>query len=713
MGSEDESGSGERPAAGVPPLAPPLSGGDPAAAQPSAAGHEEQLPLRKRLRHFLLGPPRSLKDKGLFAHLSLIPFLAWVGLGADGLSSSAYGPEESFKALGDHTYLAVGLAILTATTVWLISAAYSRTIEKFPHGGGGYVVATKLLGPRIGLISGCALLVDYVLTVSVSVAAAGNALRDVLREVMVFPDSWIIPLDVGLIVLLTLLNMRGVKESVVALAPVFLLFIITHVVLIGGGIVMAIDESGDRASDLATTFRRDWNDPGFGPVAMLLLFMKAFSLGGGTYTGIEAVSNSMGILREPRVATAKATMRYMAISLAVVASGLILCYLLWNIGPSVTGVSETMNSRLAKAFAADIPGGRAFVFVTLLTEAALLLVAAQAGFLAGPRTLANLAVDSWVPRRFAALSERLTTQNGVGLMAVASVLILLYAANAPSAGASAGGHNDVIGRLVTMYSINVFATFALSMIAMSLYWWRKSATTEHRKSRLSLFVSGSIVCSVILVVTIVEKFTDGGWVTIVITGCCVAICLLMRRHYVGVAQKLSSLYADLANLPLPEEGVVPDFDPRQPTAVVLVSSWGGLGIHTVLNVFRSFPDHFKNLVFVSVGVIDSGAFKGEHAVDGLEKRTAQMLKKYVDLGRRLGVPSAPRCVVGTDAVEAAEELCLAVARDFPRSTVFAGKVIFKEEGFLQRFLHNETAVALQKRLHFGGVTMVILPARVY
>src|SRR5262245_44337546 len=106
-----------------------------------------------RLRRLAIGPPRSLKDASLFEHLSLVPLLAWVGLGADGLSSSAYGPEESFKALGERTYLAVGLAIATAATVFLISSAYSRIIEKFPHGGGGYVVATKLLGPRVGLIS--------------------------------------------------------------------------------------------------------------------------------------------------------------------------------------------------------------------------------------------------------------------------------------------------------------------------------------------------------------------------------------------------------------------------------------------------------------------------------------------------------------------------------------------------------------------------------
>ncbi len=682
----------------------------PAATDPTPSARPR---WRVRMRHLLFGAPLELEDKTLLQHLSLIPFLAWVGLGADGLSSSAYGPEESFKALQSHTYLAIGLAVATALTVFLISSCYSRIIEKFPHGGGGYVVSTKLLGPRIGLISGCALLVDYVLTVTVSVAAAGNALRDVLRQVMPFPESWVIPVDVLLLVLLVVLNLRGVKESVVALVPIFLLFLVTHALLIVGGIVAHVGDAGPRAQLLADDFRRDWHDPGFGPIAMLLLFFKAFSLGGGTYTGIEAVSNSMSILREPRVRTAKTTMRYMAISLAFVASGLILCYLLWGIRPLAAGEKETMNSILARNVLAGVPGGKVLVFLTMISEAALLLVAAQAGFIAGPRTLANLAVDSWAPRRFAALSERLTTQNGVVSMAVASLFALLYAARATGGDATGHGSTDVIGRLVTMYSINVFATFALSMLAMTIYWSRTTKDPEHRSARLTLFVTGTVVCAAILVVTIFEKFTEGGWVTIAVTGACVAACLVIRRHYVDVAKRLSALYSDLAHLPLPETGVERAPDPTQPTAVVLVSNWGGLGIHTVLNVFRSFPDHFKNVIFVSVGVIDSGAFKGDHAVDGLEQRTESMLRRYVDLARRLGVPSGHRLTIGTDAVEAAEQLCREVAGEYPRATFFAGKVIFKNEGFLQRFLHNETAVALQKRLHFGGLTMVILPARVY
>ena len=129
----------------------------------------------ERIKRTLFGPPRDLRDRQIFHHLSLIPFLAWVGLGADGLSSSAYGPEEAFKSLGPHSYLAVALAAMAAITVFVISAGYRGIIEEFPHGGGGYVVATKLLGRPAGVISGSALLVDYVLTITVSIAARATA----------------------------------------------------------------------------------------------------------------------------------------------------------------------------------------------------------------------------------------------------------------------------------------------------------------------------------------------------------------------------------------------------------------------------------------------------------------------------------------------------------------------------------------------------------
>src|SRR5881628_100802 len=193
-------------------------------ATPEAAAHGIQ-----RIKRLVIGPPRDVTDPHIFHNISLIAFFAWVGLGADGLSSSAYGPEEAYKALGTHYHLSIILVAMTAITITVIAIAYSNLIQHFPGGGGGYLVASKLLGNRVGVVSGCALLVDYVLTITVSIASACDQIWSFL------PLHWTIyklPTEFALIAVMIILNLRGVRESVNILTPVFLLFIVTHVAAI-------------------------------------------------------------------------------------------------------------------------------------------------------------------------------------------------------------------------------------------------------------------------------------------------------------------------------------------------------------------------------------------------------------------------------------------------------------------------------------------------
>src|SRR5262245_36116955 len=282
--------------------------------------------LTERVRRAILGAPRDVADTSHLHKMSLIAFLAWVGLGADGLSSSAYGPEEAFLALGEQTYLAVGLAIATALTVLIISTSYTRIIEQFPTGGGGYVVASHLLGPRTGVVSGCALVVDYVLTITVSIAGSGNAIFSFLPADWA---TWKLPAEFAAIAILIALNLRGVKESVQVLLPVFLVFIATHAVLIAWAILRHVDDIPAVSHQLQQGFSSGLSTLGLG--GMTLLMLRAYALGGGTYTGIEAVSNGLQIMREPRVATGRRTMLYMAVSLALTASGILIGYLLLNV----------------------------------------------------------------------------------------------------------------------------------------------------------------------------------------------------------------------------------------------------------------------------------------------------------------------------------------------------------------------------------------------
>jgi amino acid transporter len=621
----------------------------------------------------------------------LIPVLAWVGLGADGLSSSAYGPEEAFKTIGEHTYLAIFLALATALTVFIISYAYSRIIEYFPHGGGGYVVATHTLGEKAGVVSGCALLVDYMLTITVSIASCGDALFSFLPSEF---HQFKLLCEVLLVVILIFLNLRGVKESVAVLAPIFITFVVTHAFMLGYGILTHMDEIGPVAREFGTDLRHGIST--LGQWGLLLLFLRAYSLGGGTYTGIEAVSNGLQIMREPKVQTGKRTMLYMSTSLALTAGGILVCYLLLEIRP-VEG--RTLNAVLAGDLFGRWHYGHWFALLTILSEGALLFVASQTGFIDGPRVMANMAVDSWFPHRFSALSERLTMQNGVLLMGGAALLLLLYTRGS-------------VSHLVVMYAINVFATFSLSELGMSRFFIKHRKVERQWKKHLPVHLAGLTLCLTILTITLFEKFEGGGWITLLITSGVIGTCYLVRDHYTKVQRSARALDEMLLNIPISGSVNIVPVDPEKMTAVLLVRGFDGFGVHTLLSINQNFPGLYKNFIFVAIGVVNSGSFKGIKEIEALKDSVQTSLKKYVDLTRRLGFSADYRFNIGTDVVESATLLCESVAREFPKSTVFTGQLIFRRVRIFHKILHNETAFAIQRRLEWEGITTVILPIRV-
>ncbi len=651
----------------------------------------QQLSPFHRFIHKIIGAPKDVEDTHIWHKISLIPILAWIGLGADGLSSSSYGPEEAFRALTHHTYLATLLGLGTAFTVIVIAYAYSRIIEHFPHGGGGYIVATHTISERAGVISGCALLVDYMLTITVSLASCGDALFSFLP---LHFQHYKVPFVVCLIVLLVFINLRGVKESVTLLAPIFITFVVTHLILLGYGLLSHASQIAKVTNEFHAGFQVDMRT--IGGMGILAIFLRAFSLGGGTYTGLEAVSNGMQIMREPKVHTGRKTMAYMATSLAFTAGGLLFCYLLFDIKPTS---GRTMNAILADAMFGTWPFGYWLALITILSEGALLIVGAQAGFIDGPRVVANMAVDSWFPRRFAALSERLTMQNGVLAMGVAAIILLIYTHGSVSA-------------LVVMYSINVFLTFSLSQFGMTRFFVKNRHRESKWKQHIVVHIVGLILCLTILVITVYEKFEEGGWLTLLITSIFIVLCYLIRRHYVKVRASVKRLEEIVEDIPPSAPRNDQPVDPKEMTAVLLVSGYNGFGIHTLLSIVRSFPNLYKNYIFVQVAEIDSGSFKGVQEVEALKESVKHGLEKYVKITRKHGHPADYRMDVATDVVESATQLCESIVREFPKATVFTGKLVFRYERFFSRFLHNETAFAIQRRLQWDGITTVILPIRV-
>ena len=651
------------------------------------------------LKDLFIGKGRSLADQHLFYKVSLIAVLAWVGLGADGLSSSCYGPEETFKALGTHTALAPFIALACVVTIGVICISYAQIIELFPGGGGGYLVASKLLGPRVGVVSGCALLVDYVLTIAISIASGADALFSVL------PARWLpwkLLFTLAGTALLTLLNLRGVKESVLMWVPVFFVFILTHGFAILFGVATHLGVLPRVWAETSSGLQTAHTELGW--VGVLFLLVRAYSMGAGTYTGIEAVSNGLPILREPRVATGKRTMLYMGLSLAMTVGGLLLAYLLYRVTPQD---GKTLNAVLFERLTAGWPHGTATVFVSvaMLSATALLFIAAQAGFLDGPRVLANMALDRWFPARFATLSDRFVAQNGILLMGGAAILVLLAARGS-------------VALLVVLYSINVFITFSLSQLGMARHWLKERATTPAWKRKFAINGIGFCLCAFILISLSAVKFWEGGWVTLVVTGAVIAAALLTRRHYEQTRRELARLDELVPTvdreLAGPGEGQAAPVarEAAERTAVVLVNGFNGLGLHTLLNITRLFPGMFRNFVFMHVGVVDAGNFKGVGEIENLRRHIAGEAGRYAEFMRRQGFHAEAVTDVGIDVVPTASALAAETAKRFPNAVFFGGQLVFEHESRATRLLHNFAVFALQREFFRRSLPFLIVPVRV-
>ncbi len=627
-------------------------------------------------------------DKETRGHISLIAFFAWIGLGADGLSSSAYGPEQAFLALKHHIYLGLYLVVATALTVFIISLSYNQVIELFPSGGGGYKVTSRLVGPHAGLVSGAALILNYVLTIAVSFASAIAALFSLLP---VGAQPYKIYAAVGMVLLLMFLNLRGMKESIKVFMPIFLGFVITHLVIIIYGVVKHGRMLGAvYYHTVHTTFHLAST---VGWFFIIALFLRAYSLGGGTYTGLEAVSNNVNNLKEPRVKTGKWTMFYMAVSLSFTAGGIILLYLLWGVHPIV---GKTLNAVAFGKIFQTVPYGHFFLMLILVLEAGLLFVGANTGFLGGPAVLANMAIDGWVPRRYRGLSNRLVVQNGIVLFGILAVLVLIWT-------------HGSIKKLVVLYSMNVFITFSLSLFGLSVYWWRRRKREPKWLVRLPLSFIGFIVCSLILCVTVVERFTQGGWLTILMTSAVAFVCLLIKNHYKKAKKQIRKL-DEMFTFPVsPPAMATRKINPAAPTAVFFIGNSIGEGVHTLLWAQRMFPWHFQNFVFVSVGVVDVNTYESDRALAKMQIKVEKNLKYFMDYAHQHGIPSKSYSDYGTDHVKKLVELAETVKEEFKNPVFFAARVILKNENWLTRLLHNETPVSLQRYLHLRGMQMIILP----
>ncbi|MFA6924321.1 MAG: amino acid permease [Bacteroidales bacterium] len=660
----------------------------------------EKILSGKKLRNFFIGRARDLTDKSIFHKISLVAFFAWIGLGSDGITSSCYGPEEAYRNLMTHTSLAIFVAFATAFTIFIVSTSYNHIIKLFPYGGGGYIVASKLLSPTVGMISGCSLLIDYVLTITLSISSGADAIFSF------FPAEWqAFKIIVALsgVVLLIIMNLRGVRESVMTLTPIFILFILLHVFVIIYVFISNAENFGHVVSNTSTDIHHTVSQIGLWGTIFLIL--KAYSMGAGTFTGIEAVSNGIPILREPKVKTARKTMVLMATSLTFIVVGLMIAYSLYNLKFQE---GKTLNAVLFEQMTLGWNKNLSYSFVLLIlvSEAALLFVAAQTGFLDGPRIMANMAYDSWFPKRFVSISDRFVTQDGIMLMGISSIILLVVS----------GGS---VRFLVILYSINVFITFSLSQLGMVKHWW--TSRKEERGWLYKIIINGIglSLTSFILITVIVIKFTEGGWITLLITGVLIIIAITIKKHYYSTTLKMQKLQTELmTNFNERISKLAKDYknvftsivkNTKAKTAVVLVSDYNSTGITTLLNVIESFHGLYKNFIFLQIGLVNAHNFRGAYEVEKIKSQVNDDLQKYVDIVNRFGYFGTSYWTVKADVIKAVDELVPEIQKEFTDFTFFGSKLVFAQTNILSRILHNHTINAVQRKLHKKNINSVIFP----
>ncbi len=660
------------------------------------------------VRSIFIGKPKDPEDKNIFHQISLVAFFAWIGLGADPLSSSAYGPEQAFKIIVDYPFLSIFIGIAIGVTVFIISASYFHVIELFPNGGGGYVAATKLLSPTVGMVSGCALLVDYVLTISVSLSSCSAAIFSFLPPELY---QYRIYFTLFFVILLIYMNLRGAKESVKVLMPIFILFLLTHVAIILYGVVYHFANVGELVASTGSDIRKGVEN--LGVIGLLALFFKAYSMGAGTYTGIDTISNGMPLLKEPRVVTAKKTMRYMAVSLSFMAIGLFTLYLLFGVKLQP---GKTANAIAFANVLGDWPESikSIMLFLLLFSEGALLLVAAQGGFLAGPRVLANMAIDRWMPWRFSMLSDRLVTQQGVLLIGIAAFFTISVT-------------NASVDILIILYSINVFITFTLTQLGMVRHWWRHRKKEKRWFRKMLINGIGLVLCSSILVSVVYTKFYEGGWLTLVITGLFVVFCLWVSREYKKLKRQLKRLDSLVSVVneseKLGEDSIenYSQLDKKavftEKTAVLLVNGFNGTGLHSLFAINKLIGfETFKNYVFIQVGNVNASNFRSTEEIDSLRDYLEKSVNTFALLMRKSGYYTETYTAIGADTIDEIIGLVPGIRKKFPNSVFFGGQIVFKSQGFMRKMvnnlLHNNILTNVQERLYDQGIAFVFLPLQV-
>ncbi|MGV1086776.1 MAG: APC family permease [Mycobacterium sp.] len=634
--------------------------------------------LSSGLRRVLIGEPfRS--DK--LAHTLLPKRIALPVFASDAMSSVAYAPEEIFLVLsvaGLSAYvMAPWIGVAVALVMLVVVASYRQNVHAYPSGGGDYEVVTTNLGPTAGLTVASALLVDYVLTVAVSMASAmsniGSAVPFIAQHKVIFA--------VTAIVLLTAANLRGIRESGTAFAIPTYAFIVGMFIMLGWGFFQIHVLGHDlRAESAGFELRAEHGDIlGF---ALVFLLARAFSSGCAALTGVEAISNGVPAFRKPKSKNAATTLALLGGLAVVMFIGMILLSIDTGvkvadnpaeqlIGAPADYHQKTLVAQLADAVFHEFPPG---LFLITGVTALILVLAANTAFNGFPVLGSILAQDRYLPRQLHTRGDRLAFSNGIVFLALAAIAFIV-------------AFNAEVTHLIQLYIVGVFVSFTLSQIGMVRHWNRHLRTEEDPQERRRMIRSraintiGFIATGAVLIVVLVTKFMAGAWIAIVAMTALFVLMKGINRHYASVSRELTPDEEEAGSIVLPSRN----------HAVVLVSNMQLPTLRALAYARATRPDVLEAL---TVNVDDGDTRKLVH---GWEDS---------DITVPLKVLASPYREVTGPVVDYVKRISNESARTVV--TVFIPEYVVGH--WWEHFLHNQSALRLKARLLFlPNVMMTSVP----
>ena len=612
------------------------------------------------VKRLLVG--RALKTEQA-SHERLTRKTALAVFSSDALSSTAYATEEILLVLavaagatsgGSFSYVipvSVGIAVLLA----IVAISYRQTIHAYPSGGGAYIVAKENLGTTPGLIAGASLLVDYVLTVSVSIAAGVAAITSAVQGTHY---AWLndhkVILCLAFIAFIAIANLRGVRESGALFATPTYVFVVSFLFMIVFGLFHYFAYGGAAAVPSQEELR---TAEGYQlqPLTLFLL-LGAFSNGCAALTGIEAISNGVQAFKKPEARNAASTLISMAILLTAMFLGTSVMAYLYHVHPKQ---SETVISQFARIMFTGSFGW--FYYVVQAATAAILVLAANTAFADFPRLSSLLARDRFLPRQLANRGDRLVFSNGIVILAIFSgVLVIAF-----------GGDTS---RLIPLYAVGVFLSFTLSQSGMVVHWLRERSQPRS----LAINAVGALATFVVLCVFIATKFIHGAWIVVVVIPLLVLLFKAIHKHYVMVAKQLST------------EGLQ-KIQPITHTVIVPIS-----GIHrgvvNALQYARSIASDKVQAVYVDFGEEATASLKDKWERWGAGVQLVVLPSPYRELTRPLlrHIHRLKR--------ENSDDIITIVVPEFIPAR------------WWQHFLHNQSSLLLKGSLLFKkGVIVTSIP----